>query len=71
MGFLWDLIQHSQIQEQGQRTGTLESRVAALEAELRQTRQLLRQALERLEKKFGDDFDGDGKAGYGTSGAKS
>ena len=63
MGFLWDLIQHSQIEQQGQRTGTLESRVAALEAELRQTRQLLAQALERLEKKFGDDFDGDGKAG--------
>ena len=63
MGFLWDLIQHSQIERQGQRTGSLESRVAALEAELHQTRQLLTQALERLEKKFGDDFDGDGKSG--------
>ena len=45
MGFLWDLIQHSQIREQGERTGTLESRVEALEGELRQTRQLLAEAL--------------------------
>jgi hypothetical protein len=61
MGFLWDLVQHSQIREQGERTGSLESRVEALEAELRQTRQVLAQALERLEARLGDDFDGDGK----------
>jgi uncharacterized protein involved in exopolysaccharide biosynthesis len=63
MGFLWDLVQHSQIQEQGQRTGSLESRVKTLEDEVRQTRQLLAEALKRLEAKLGDDFDGDGKVG--------
>lgn len=63
MGFLWDLIQHSQIQEQGQRTGTLESRVARLEAELSQTRLLLSEALKRLESRLGGDLDGDGKVG--------
>ena len=63
MGFLWDLIQHSQIREQGERTGTLESRVEALEGELRQTRQLLAEALKRLEAKLDHDFDGDGKVG--------
>jgi hypothetical protein len=63
MGFLWDLIQHSQIQEQGERTGSLESRVMRLEDELSQTRQLLAEALKRLEARLGDDLDGDGKVG--------
>ena len=44
MGFLWDLVQHSQIREQGERTGSLEGRVAALERELRETRELLAEA---------------------------
>jgi hypothetical protein len=63
MGFLWDLIQHSQIQQQGERTGTLESRVTRLEAELHQTRKLLAEALTRLETRLGDDLDRDGKVG--------
>ena len=63
MGFLWDLIQHSQIQEQGERTGSLESRVRRLEGELSQTRQTLTEALKRLEAKLDDDLDGDGKVG--------
>ena len=63
MGFLWDLVQHSQIHDQGQRTGSLEVRVAALERELGETRKLLAEALRRLEAKFGGDLDGDGKVG--------
>ncbi len=63
MGFLWDLIQHSQIQQQGERTGSLESRVTRLEAELSQTRQLLMEALKRLEARLGDDLNRDGKVG--------
>ena len=63
MGFLWDLIQHSQIQQQGERTGSLESRVARLEDELRQTREMLTEALRRLETRFGDDLDRDGRVG--------
>jgi hypothetical protein len=63
MGFLWDLVQHSQIQEQGERTGSLESRVARLEDELSQTRKLLAEALKRLEAKLGEDLDRDGKVG--------
>jgi hypothetical protein len=63
MGFLWDLIQHSQIEEQGERTGSLESRVKKLEGELNQTRQTLAEALRRLEAKLGDDLDRDGKVG--------
>ena len=63
MGFLWDLVQHSQIQAQGERTGSLEGRVAALEREVRETRELLAEALKRLESRFGDDLDGDGRVG--------
>jgi uncharacterized protein involved in exopolysaccharide biosynthesis len=63
MGFLWDLVQHSQIEEQGQRTGSLESRVERLESELGETRKLLAEALKRLEAKLGEDLDRDGKVG--------
>ena len=63
MGFLWDLIQHSQIQDQRRQADTLETRVSQLEDELRQTRQLLRTLLERLEAKFDEDIDKDGRVG--------
>jgi hypothetical protein len=63
MGFVWDLIQHSQIEDQRERSQTLEARVTALEEELRQTRQLLRTLLERLETRFGEDLDGSGTIG--------
>ena len=65
MGFLWDLVQHSQIQEQGERTGTLEARVKRLEDEFSQTRQALAEAFKRIEARLGDDVDGDGKVGPG------
>jgi uncharacterized protein involved in exopolysaccharide biosynthesis len=63
VGFLWDLIQHSQIREQSDRTGTLESRVRALEEELAETRRVLSQALTRIEQRLGEDLDRDGKVG--------
>ena len=63
MGFLWDLIQHSQIREQSDRTGTLESRVRALEEEVAETRRVLSQALTRIEQRLDEDLDRDGKVG--------
>lgn len=63
MGFVWDLIQHSQISKQAGRTDTLESRIAALEYDLQQTNELLRTLLVRLEERFGEDIDGDGRVG--------
>ena len=63
MGFLWDLIQHNQIQDQRRQAGTLDSRVTKLEEELLQTRKLLQTLLERLEAKFGEDIDKDGRIG--------
>jgi uncharacterized protein YceH (UPF0502 family) len=63
MGFVWDLIQHSQIEEQSKRSGTLEARVAQLETELQQVQQTLQEALRRLEQRFGEDLDGDQRVG--------
>ena len=63
MGLFWDLYQQSQISDQADRAGTLERRVADLETELRQTRELLRAVIGRLEDKLGTDLDGDGKVG--------
>ena len=63
MGFLWDLIQHSQIRDQHRQSQSLEARVSQLEEELRQTQQLLRTLLERLESRFGEDLDKDGRVG--------
>lgn len=63
MGLFWDLIQHSQIQEQHERSDSLEYRVQRLEDELRSTQQLLRTALQRLEARLGEDLDRDGRVG--------
>ena len=63
MGLLWDLIQHGQIQEQADKAQSLEGRVERLERELRDTRQLLVKALERLEAHLQTDIDQDGKIG--------
>ena len=63
MGLFWDLIQQGQISSQSSRADSLEARVARLEGELRETQRLLRALMERLEKHFGADIDGDGRVG--------
>jgi len=63
MGFLWDLVQQSQISSQQQRAATLEQRVAALETELRRTQELLHALVIRLEAQLGSDLNRDGKIG--------
>ncbi len=63
MGFIWDLIQQSQISDQSSRARTLEERVQVLERELDATRQLVHQLLIRLEERFGEDIDGNGQVG--------
>ena len=63
MGFLWDLMQQSQLKEHESRAGTLEGRVAALEADLAETRRILSETLRRLESKLGEDLDRDGRVG--------
>lgn len=61
MGLFWDLMQQSQISEQGSATRSLEERVAALETQLNETRKLQRRLLEVLEQHFDRDLDGDGR----------
>ena len=63
MGFIWDLIQHSQINERKQHAESLEERVVWLESELDATQKLLVEMARRLEERFGEDFDGDGRVG--------
>lgn len=63
MGLFWDLYQQGQISDQIERTGSLEARVQALERELRKTRELLQEALLRLERHMGQDLNADGKVG--------
>mgnify|MGYP003631542110 FL=1 len=63
MGIFWDLIQQSEIQEQGEKANDLEAKVLILEKELNDTKILLRKTLLILEKHLGKDIDGDGKLG--------
>jgi hypothetical protein len=41
MGFLWDLLQQSQISQHSKQSGDLEQRVAFLEGELHRTQSVL------------------------------
>lgn len=63
MGFFWDLIQQGAINEQEDRTKTLEERVEYLEEEVRKTRELLHKTLQALEEYTSKDIDGDGNIG--------
>ncbi|MFZ7104203.1 MAG: hypothetical protein ACOWWO_16315 [Peptococcaceae bacterium] len=63
MGLFWDLIQQSAIDEQQERSQTLEKRVAFLEEELARTQRLLQKTLQVLEEYTSNDIDGDGKIG--------
>ena len=63
MGFLWDLVQHSQINEGKKHAESLEERIAWLESELDATQKLLIEMARRLEERFDEDFDGDGRIG--------
>jgi len=66
MGFIWDIIQHGQIQDTQRRAETLEQRVEHLEADLRRTNEALVKLLHALEKRFGEDLDGDNRIGSDT-----
>ena len=63
MGLFWDLIQQSQISDQRSRSSSNEQRIADLENELYETRQLLHRLVQTLEEHFGKDIDGDGRVG--------
>ncbi len=63
MGLFWDLYQQSQISHHHERAGALEARIDRLEGELRETRELLRALIGRLEQHVGTDLDRDGRIG--------
>jgi hypothetical protein len=63
MGLIWNLIQHNQISETRGRADSLEQRVGALENQLQRTNEVMVRLLKALERRFGDDLDGDGRIG--------
>ncbi|WP_339658784.1 hypothetical protein [uncultured Polaribacter sp.] len=63
MGFFWDLIQQTAIQEQSEKSEKLEDRVTNLEKELLETKSILRKTLVALEKHLGKDIDNNKKIG--------
>lgn len=63
MGFIWDVIQQSQIGEAADRTQSLERRVELLEEQLRATNRALATVVRALEARFGEDLNDDGRVG--------
>jgi len=63
MGFLWDLMQESRISDSQQQAKNLEERVAALEEQVRKTNDVMVNLLRALERRFGEDLDGDNRVG--------
>ncbi len=63
MGLIWDLIQQGQIGDSQRRADSLESRVQLLEEQLRRTNETLVRLLHALERRFGEDLDGDNRVG--------
>lgn len=63
MGLIWDIIQHGQIADRKAHAESLEQRVTQLEGELRRTNEALVTLLRALEKRFGEDLDGDNRVG--------
>ena len=60
---MWDIIQQSQIGAQRDRADSLEERVADLEDQIRLTNRALATLVEVLERRFGEDLNGDGAVG--------
>jgi hypothetical protein len=63
MGFLWDIIQQGQISNVSRDQSDMMTRVARLEDEMVRTNRALMQLVQALEKRFGEDLDGDGRVG--------
>ena len=60
---MWDLWQEMEIDSQAQQTSNLEERVAYLEAKLDTTIDLFETIIKEIERKNGQDYDGDGRIG--------
>jgi hypothetical protein len=63
MGFFWDLIQESKLEEQQKQADSIDGRVVYLEKELKKTKEVLQKTLVALEKHLNVDIDGDGVTG--------
>ena len=61
MGLLWDLMQSSDISAAHDKSAALDHRVARLEADVEKLSRLVGELIIRLERRLGDDLDGDGR----------
>lgn len=60
---LWDILQQMQLHGESRRTGSLEQRVAYLELQLARTNEMLEKVVRYVERRDGEDIDGDGRVG--------
>lgn len=63
MGLIWDLLQQNQINESQQHAQDLESRVQMLELQLKRTNEALLRVVQELERRYGEDLNGDNRVG--------
>ncbi len=63
MGIFWDIMQQDELDKQEKKAQNLEERVEQLEADLANTRVLLKKTLVALEQHLSRDIDGDGVTG--------
>lgn len=63
MGIFWDLMQESKMDKQQEQANSMEERLDHLEAEIKETKELLKKTLMALETHLDKDIDGDGKKG--------
>ncbi len=61
MGLLWDLMQSSDISAAHDKTAALSARVDRLERDVEQLSRLVTELVVRLERRLGEDLDGDGR----------
>jgi hypothetical protein len=63
VGFLWDLLQQSQIAHQNDRAATVEQRLERAEADVARLTYLVHELIGRLESHLGADLNRDGRIG--------
>ena len=62
-GLIWDMWENNRINENRDRTDSIDDRVRELELRLNMQERVIRGLIDHLERKFGDDISGDGQIG--------
>lgn len=62
-GLIWDMWENNRINENRDRTDSVEDRVRELELRVGIQERVIRSLIDHLERKFGEDISGDGQIG--------